>query len=174
MKKIFFLAFAVALLCGAPNYSQAADTDMAKLKCEDILKSPSESVGMLVLWVDGYMGGTSDNTLLNMKWIEKLGTHIGQFCAANPAKTLMDAANSMPETEVEGGQDMLKTACKDFLADKDGIGAMLMWIDGYLSSKSEDTVLNEKWMEKLGTHMGTYCAKNGAKTVGDALDNLPE
>jgi acid stress chaperone HdeB len=174
MKKIFFFAFALAVLCGAPNFAQAADTDVAKLKCEDMMKGSEESVGMLVLWVDGYMGGVSDNTTLNMDWVKKLGTHIGQFCAANPAKTLMDAAEAMPETEVEGGQDMLKTTCKNFLADEQGIGAMLMWIDGYLSAKSENTVLNEEWMKKLGLHMGTYCAQNNAKTVGDALDNLPQ
>jgi acid stress chaperone HdeB len=174
MKKMFFMLLAVAALCTAPFAAQAEDTDVAKVKCSELLKGSEESVGMLVLWIDGYMGGMSDNTMMNAQWVDQLGTHIGKFCAANPNKTLMEASEAMPETEVSGGQDMLKITCKDFLADQSGVGPMLMWIDGYLSAKSENTVLNEEWMKKLGTHLGTYCAKNGGKTVGDALDNLPQ
>ncbi len=70
--------------------------------------------------------------------------------------------------------DLAKVACKDFLAmPQDKIGLMLMWIDGYLSGKSDDTVINEEWMKELGTHVATFCAKESNKTIMDAIDALP-
>ncbi len=51
---------------------------------------------------------------------------------------------------------------------------MVMWIDGYMSGKSGNTSISDQWMEKLGTHLGTYCAKNPAKTIMDAIEAVPE
>ncbi|MCB6542901.1 conserved exported hypothetical protein [uncultured Desulfovibrio sp.] len=71
-------------------------------------------------------------------------------------------------------QDVAKITCKDFLADKQNISMMVMWIDGYMSGKSGNTSISDQWMEKLGTHLGTYCAKNPAKTIMDAIEAVPE
>ena len=71
--------------------------------------------------------------------------------------------------------DMSKLSCKEFLsADQSKIGMMLMWIDGYMSGKSDNTMMDNAWMEKLGTHMGKYCASNPQKTIMDAIENMPE
>ena len=50
-----------------------------------------------VMWIDGYMSGKSDNTMMDNAWMEKLGTHMGKYCASNPQKTIMDAIENMPE-----------------------------------------------------------------------------
>ena len=50
---------------------------------------------------------------------------------------------------------------------------MLMWIDGYMSGKSDNTVISDEWMEKLGMHLGTYCGKNPGKTIMDAMEAMP-
>ena len=71
-------------------------------------------------------------------------------------------------------QDMAKITCKEFLESKENISLLLMWIDGYMSAKSNNTVLSDSWMEKLGTHMGTYCGKNPTKTVMEAMEAMPE
>lgn len=70
-------------------------------------------------------------------------------------------------------QDMAQLTCKDFLADKEGIAAMLMWIDGYLSGKSDDTVISSQWIEKLGMHLGTFCGANPNKTLMQAIEAMP-
>ncbi len=70
--------------------------------------------------------------------------------------------------------DVAKIKCKDFLSQKENeIGQMLLWIDGYMSAKSNNTTMSDAWMEKLGKHMGTYCAKNGDKTIMDAMEAMP-
>ena len=169
MKKLLLTLAACALLL-TPALSMAAETDMAALKCSDVLKSKQDEKVMLVLWVDGYMSGSSDVTTINGKWIEQLTGHIMQYCGKNAGKTIMDAANAMPETSVEGGDDVMKMDCKSFLAEsQENIGLTIMWVDGYMSAKSENTKLADEWIQKLSTHLGTYCGKNPAKTLGDAI-----
>lgn len=68
--------------------------------------------------------------------------------------------------------DMSKVTCKDFLADKENMPMMLLWIDGYMSGKSDNTVINEEWMAKLGAHMGSFCGQNPTKTVMEAMDAM--
>lgn len=70
-------------------------------------------------------------------------------------------------------QDIAKIKCSDFLKNTNEIEFMLAWIDGYLSAKSDNTVISQAWMEKLGTHLGKYCAQNGNKTIMDAINAVP-
>ncbi len=71
-------------------------------------------------------------------------------------------------------QDVAKITCKEFLAEKEHMPLMIMWIDGYLSAQSDNTVLSEEWTQKLGMHMGTFCSANPDKTIMDAMEALPE
>lgn len=96
MKKMLLTAFAVAVLCATPMLAKAAnETDIAKISCKDLL-SDKQNLPMMLMWIDGYMSGKSDNTVISNEWMEKLGTHLGKFCGANPAKTVLDAIEAMP------------------------------------------------------------------------------
>ncbi len=70
-------------------------------------------------------------------------------------------------------QDMAKITCKDFLADKANMPMMIMWIDGYMSAKSDNTLMNDEWIEKLGMHLGMFCGKNPGKTIMEAIEAMP-
>lgn len=70
-------------------------------------------------------------------------------------------------------QDMAKISCKDFLADKANMPMMIMWIDGYMSAKSDNTTMSDQWIEKLGMHLGTFCGKNQTKTIMEAIEAMP-
>ena len=70
--------------------------------------------------------------------------------------------------------DMAKITCKEFLNDKEGMPAMIMWIDGYMSAKSNNTMMTDAWIEKLGVHLGTYCAKNPGNTIMQAMEAVPQ
>ena len=78
-----------------------------------------------------------------------------------------------PFTSYATEQDVAKITCKEFLGDKDNMPMMLMWIDGYMSGKSDNTVISDAWMEKLGMNLGTYCGKNPGKTIMDAMEAMP-
>lgn len=69
--------------------------------------------------------------------------------------------------------DVAQITCKEFLDDTENMTFMLAWIDGYMSANSDNTTISNEWIEKLGTHMATYCTKNPKKTIMNAIDNMP-
>ena len=70
--------------------------------------------------------------------------------------------------------DMGKITCKELLSSpKDQIAMMLMWIDGYMSAQSENTVMSDAWMNKLSTYLGDTCSKNPGQTIMKAIENMP-
>lgn len=96
MKKYFLAIVTVAMLGAAPFTAQSAEQDVAKISCKDFL-SDKQNISMMVMWIDGYMSGRSGNTSISDAWMEKLGTHLGTYCAKNPSKTIMDAIEATPE-----------------------------------------------------------------------------
>lgn len=49
-----------------------------------------------------------------------------------------------------------------------------MWIDGYMSGKSDNTTISDAWIEKLGLHLGKFCGMNPNKTIMQAIEAMPE
>ena len=96
MKRVLMILLAAAFL-SAPAVSLAGnETDMAKVPCKEFLGS-GDNMGIMLAWIDGYMSAKSDNTMMSQEWMEKLGKHMGEFCAKNPGKTIMQAIEAMPE-----------------------------------------------------------------------------
>jgi acid stress chaperone HdeB len=95
MKKPFVLMTAAALFC-APLAAMAKDFDIAKMTCGEFLQD-KETITMMIFWIDGYMSAESKNTKVSDAWMEKLGTHMGEYCGKHPKKTIMDAIEAMPE-----------------------------------------------------------------------------
>lgn len=94
MKKVLLITLAVSILCFAPLQAKSADLDVAKITCKNFL-SEKEQMPVMIMWIDGYLSGKSDNTTMSDAWIEKLGTHFGEYCAKNGDKTIMDAINAI-------------------------------------------------------------------------------
>ena len=93
MKKYMLAALTVFMLGTAPFAAHAAEQDVAKIT----FLADKQNISMMVMWIDGYMSGKSGNTSISDQWMEKLGTHLGTYCAKNPAKTIMDAIEAVPE-----------------------------------------------------------------------------
>lgn len=49
---------------------------------------------------------------------------------------------------------------------------ILMWLDGYASQKSDNTVLSDEWMEKLSLHMASYCSQNPDTPILEAAEAM--
>ncbi|MBF0273383.1 MAG: hypothetical protein HQL98_15140 [Magnetococcales bacterium] len=63
--------------------------------------------------------------------------------------------------------------CQEFLEEAaqgnaEDIGIVLMWIDGYLSGVSGDTVWKQKGFEEFSERLVNYCAKHGDAKLLDA------
>jgi acid stress chaperone HdeB len=64
-------------------------------------------------------------------------------------------------------------SCQQFLQDvasgsEDDVGAIMLWLDGYLSGVSGDTVLRFDGLESFGTNLVERCAKRGNERLLDA------
>ncbi len=91
------------------------------------------------------------------------------FCAV--AATVLFTTPPAVQAETK---DVAKVTCQEFMNDKDDMPLLIMWIDGYLSAASDNTVFSKEWQVKLGKHMGEFCTKNPNKTIMDAMDALPD
>lgn len=80
---------------------------------------------------------------------------------------------SVPLAAQAETKDIMKTTCKELISDQNDRPLLMMWIDGYLSAESDNTVISDEWTKKLGEHMGEFCAKNPDKTIREAIDALP-
>ncbi len=94
-----------------------------------------------------------------------------KFIFGAVAATFLFAAPMAAQAETK---DVAKTTCQEFMSDKDDMPLLIMWIDGYLSAQSDNTVFSKEWQEKLGSHLGEFCTKNPNKTIMDAMDALPD
>ena len=173
MKKLF-LSLVVCTFIVVPTLKEAHATDMAKIVCSDYNTSTSSNKSMMLIWFDGYLSGSSDNTVLNEKWMMALGTHVTTYCAANASATMMSSLDSLPEVEVDGGTDMLEIPCSEVTSNTEDATNAIFWIDGYLSAKADNTIMDDAWIEKLGLHLGKYCGTNPKKTMDDAIDALED
>jgi acid stress chaperone HdeB len=57
--------------------------------------------------------------------------------------------------------DLSTITCKQFIeSDKDTIGSLLMWLDGYYTHNDAPAVIDFDKMKVKGKKLGEYCAKN--------------
>ena len=96
MKRALMIIGLAVAMTGASFAVQAEETDVAKVKCSEFIQD-KESMGMLLMWLDGYASQKSDNTVLSDEWIEKLGAHMDKYYSENPDTTILDAAQAMEE-----------------------------------------------------------------------------
>lgn len=91
------------------------------------------------------------------------------LCAAAPA---MAKKQQQPQNI-----DFGAVTCKEFIAeiaagDEESAGIILMWIDGYLSGVSGDSVLNWKGLENFSAALMDACAKKPGKKVLDVAKEV--
>jgi acid stress chaperone HdeB len=73
--------------------------------------------------------------------------------------------------------DFSDVTCGQFVAglsemDEQSAGIVLVWLDGYLSGVSGDTVLNWNNLESIGKDLVEYCGKHEDESVLDAAKEV--
>lgn len=67
--------------------------------------------------------------------------------------------------------------CRTFIEDvangsEDDVGALMLWLDGYLSGVSGDTVLRFDSLEEFGGNLVDHCARRGGDNLLDAAKRV--
>ncbi len=80
---------------------------------------------------------------------------------------------SLAQAASDDALDFGKVSCAEFVEaiqelDKDVGAGILLWLDGYLSGVTGDTVLDPSGMEKNSLRLVEYCVKHGKVKLLDA------
>lgn len=84
---------AAALLCAAP--AQAQVLDLSTIKCKEFIESGKETIGLVLMWLDGYYTGEDDPAVVDFGKLAKNGEKIGEYCAKNPTIGVGTAAEEL-------------------------------------------------------------------------------
>lgn len=71
--------------------------------------------------------------------------------------------------------DMAKVTCAQLMQDADDESAMALmlgWVDGYISAKSNNTMVSDEWFVQLALHMSQYCIANPQATIIEAMQAI--
>lgn len=92
--KIFAAAAAAMVLVATP--ARAADVlDLSTITCAQFVSSGEDTIGNLLMWLQGYYTEDGDPTVLDKNKMEQIGGKLGGYCAANPDMGLLTAAEEV-------------------------------------------------------------------------------
>lgn len=104
MKKIVGVCAVIVLLFAFSTTAMAkgkkADNiQFGTLTCQDFMdgvaQSDETSVGLILMWLDGYLSGVSGDTELKWDGFESFSTALAETCATSPKKKVLDVARSV-------------------------------------------------------------------------------
>ncbi|MCP5197041.1 MAG: hypothetical protein H6974_09690 [Gammaproteobacteria bacterium] len=108
--KHFFITAALCLSTTLPvsapalaKKTQMQDIDFGAITCgefmQELSKSSSEDVGVILMWIDGYLSGVSGDTVLSWKNLEKFSADLVAYCGSKPDVKVLDAAEEVGISE---------------------------------------------------------------------------
>jgi hypothetical protein len=84
-----FAFAAAALIAVLPLPASAQTLDISTLKCSDVASMEAEEVGLILAWIDGYLGGRADDTRFDISRFEENGDAAAKACEKDPDSGLL-------------------------------------------------------------------------------------
>src|SRR5712692_2480777 len=85
----------VAALVTAVGPANGQTIDLATLKCKDFIELSKETITTLTVWLDGYYTDEEDAAVFEPDKLKVKAEKLTAFCAQNPKRGLMTAAESV-------------------------------------------------------------------------------
>lgn len=87
---------------------------------------------------------------------------------------LLLAAVTLTSLPVKAQQlDLATVTCKDFVtSDKETIGLILMWLEGFYSDQDAKPIVDFDKMKANGGKLGEYCGNNPTHSLITAADDV--
>jgi acid stress chaperone HdeB len=80
----------LAVLASTPALAESID--MSTITCEQLVNGSGEDAGNLLIWVDGWLAGQADETMLDADTLGAQVEGIITICGENPTMSMMNAA----------------------------------------------------------------------------------
>jgi acid stress chaperone HdeB len=90
------------LITGALTLGGAAmaeDIDLSAWSCKKFLSASKEDVGVILAWLDGYYKEEDEPPVINTEELVTKAKSLGEFCAAHPDSSLIDATDKLFQKE---------------------------------------------------------------------------
>jgi len=85
--------FVATILLAAPASAQVVD--LSAITCQQFLDSGKETIGYIMMWLDGYYTGEDDPAVVDFDKMKERGEKLGDYCAQNPTHGLLTAADEV-------------------------------------------------------------------------------
>lgn len=85
-----FAAMACAAIF-ATAASAAEEMDLATVTCGELMQADRQTIGVFLIWIDGYLSARSGNTRLAEAWLAATGERVAALCKDRPEKLLLPA-----------------------------------------------------------------------------------
>lgn len=83
---------AMTLIAGPAS---AQVVDLSTIKCKEILDTGKETIGYIMMWLDGYFTSEDDPAVVDFDRMKREGEKLGEYCAKNPTPGLLTAAEEV-------------------------------------------------------------------------------
>ena len=95
MKKLLALAASAAILAVVSAPSRADPVDMSTITCANLISMKQEEVQFVLIWVQGYMAGTDEETSMDPDALGKSVTDTVTYCQENTEMSVMNATKEV-------------------------------------------------------------------------------
>ena len=93
MKRVSVICLAIALFAATP--AQAQKVDLSTIKCSEFIKSSTERIGLILMWLTGYFADDDDPPVIDFDEMKERAKKLGAYCEKNPDIGLMTAAEEI-------------------------------------------------------------------------------
>ena len=69
--------------------------DLSTLACQQFVDSRKETIGLLLMWLHGYLNDDDSPPVIDFDKITKDGEKLAAYCVTNPTNGLMTAAEQV-------------------------------------------------------------------------------
>ncbi|MDD1608077.1 MAG: HdeA family protein, partial [Methylococcaceae bacterium] len=78
---------------------QALKYDMQDLSCKELIEMDEETMGIMLMWLDGYLSGVTGDTKFDSDQFGNFAGSLGEYCAKNPTEKVVDASHKLGITK---------------------------------------------------------------------------
>jgi acid stress chaperone HdeB len=100
MKKSTVIALALVSAFAFSNNAfakkqQSVHFNMHDLSCGELITMDEESMGVMLMWLDGYLSGVTGDTTFDEKEFTNFAGALGEYCVKNKTSKVIDASNQV-------------------------------------------------------------------------------
>lgn len=101
MAAALLIAAGFAPLAHAEGQVDMSTLDISTLTCRQLATMTPEQVGLILVWIEGYLGGRADDSVFVMERVKINAEEAARACDETPARSVLDIIEKFEARQVE-------------------------------------------------------------------------